>query len=356
MPRGKPEKYLDIADRVIGLIGQHKLRRGQPLPPERKLAQEFDCSHLTVRKALRKLEQDNQIHKVASVGNFVGPAPVETNMPGLVGLILPDDDLFYYRLLIRLEQIFEQLNLLPVVKLTNRITAQEDNAIEFFRTREIRAVIAAPSNLCAKRYEQLRCPVIFFDQFPANSVIPHVVSDDFFGAVSAVEYLLSLGHRRIAYIGSSLDPSVQNRFEGYRTALERYGLPVKKQYVRNQTLSREWGFQTARELLALSTPPTAIFCGNDTAAAGVVRYCASIGRRIPETLSILGFGDTEIAEDLFLSSVSQHSDKLADTIAENLQVLLNGGEIPRKTVIPTTLIVRNSTGPNSKILQERTSL
>lgn len=346
MPRGKPEKYQDIAERILELIESQKLSRGRALPPERKLSQEFDCSQLTVRKALRKLEQHNLIHKVASVGNFVGPTPVKLNMPQLVGVVFPDDDLFYYRLLVRLEQVFERLNLLPVVRLTNRITAREDATIDFFRTIGVRAVVAVPSRLCAKRYEQFRCPVIFFDQVPPESPIPHVVSDDFFGAISAMEYLLSIGHNRIAYIGSTLDPSSFNRFEGYRTALERVKIPLQKEYVRNQTLSREWGFQTARELLNLPVPPTAVFCGNDTAAAGVIRYCSSAGISVPDTLCVVGFGDTEIAEDLFLTSVSQRSEKLADTIAENLHILLRGGEIPRKTVIHTSLIVRNTTGSN----------
>ena len=345
MPRGKPEKYLDIAAGLVGLISKNKIRKGQLLPSERKLAQEFNCNHLTIRKALRKLEQNKLIYKVASVGNFVGPEPTKKNASGLVGIIFPDDDIYYYRLLIQLERIFKRLNLYPIVKLTNRIATEEDEVIEFFQTQAVQAVIAVPNDLCAKRYAQLHCPVIFFDLFPADSAIPHVISDDFSGAISAVEYLYSVGCRRIAYIGSVVDPSSCNRFNGYQTVLERHGIAVQKEYVRNRVLNREWGFQVARELLDLAVPPDAFFCGNDTAAAGVVRYCISTGRKIPGELSVIGFGDTEIAEDLFLTSISQHTDKLAAAISENLIQLLAGHEIPQEIVIPTTLVVRNSTGP-----------
>lgn len=344
MPRGKPEKYLGIASGIVELISRNKIRRGQALPSERKLALDFHCSQLTIRKALRKLEQENLIHKVPSIGNFAGPRSEPGNVPQLIGIVFPDDDIYYYRLLVRLERIFESLNLYPIIKLTNRIATREDEVLEFFCTQGVRAVIAVPNEQCAKRYEQLRCPVIFFDLFPEESQIPRVISDDFAGAVSAVEYLCALGHRRIAYIGSALDPSSRSRFDGYQTVLKKHGLEIDKKYIKNHSLTREWGIQAARELLELTEPPEAVFCGNDTAAAGVIRYCIANRIEIPAQLSVIGFGDTEIAEDLSLSSVSQHSDKLAAVISENLILLLTGREIPRETVIPTTLIIRHSTG------------
>lgn len=344
MPRGKPEKYLGIAAGIVELINRQRIQRGQMLPPERKLAELFACSQLTVRKALRKLEQENLIYKVPSVGNFAGPPPEADDGPGLVGIIFPDDELYYYRILLKLERIFETLNLYPIVKLTHHTAAREDEIIDFFRSRSVRAVIAVPNALCAGRYEALRCPVIFFDLSIEKCAIPYVISDDLAGAEAAVEYLHSIGHRRIAYLGSAFDPASQSRLEGYYNILARHGIAVNRKYVRVKAMSREWGFQSARELLALPEPPTAFFCGNDTVAAGAMRFCVESGRRVPGDVSIVGFGNTEIAEDLFLTSVSQHSDKIAAVLSENLRLLSAGYKIPRCTVTPTTLVVRRSTG------------
>jgi len=342
MPRGKPEKYLDIAKKIQQYIRSNAIPSGSILPSERSLAEKYQCNHLTIRKALRKLEQSGMVYKVPSIGNFAGPRPRKENEKDTIGIIFPDDDLYYYRLLSRLETVFERLHLYPIVKLTNHVAAKEDTALDFFQEEKVCAVIAVPNVLCAKRYEEMRCPVLFFDLYPERSSIPHIISDDFSGAFSAVEYLCSLGHRRIAYIGSLQDLAAAKRYGGYLAALKKNGIEPEKRYIRRRTLTREWGMQAASELLSQQNSPSAILCANDTAAAGVVRYCVSQGIRIPEDLSLVGFGNTEIAEDLFLTSVSQHSDKIASAIGEMLLLMLEGKDVPLETVIPENTVLRNS--------------
>ena len=95
-------------------------------------------------------------------------------------------------------------------------------------------------------------------------------------------------------------------------------------------------------------PPTAILCGNDTIAAGAFRFLASKGIRVPEDCSLCGFGNTTVAEDLDLTSVSQHTPKIAEAIRNNLQIIMRGETPSAETIINTTLIVRRSTDRPAK--------
>ena len=108
-----------------------------------------------------------------------------------------------------------------------------------------------------------------------------------------------------------------------------------------------------RELFELKNPPTAVFCANDTIAAGVVGFCADRGLKIPEDLSIIGFGNTPTAEYLQLNSVSQNAGKISAAICSNLHKLLARKEIPDLTVIPTVYIARKTVaGPRKKIIKK----
>lgn len=344
MARGKQEKYLALAESIRRMIDDSSLRRGDVLPPERNLSVQFGCNHLTVRKALRLLEQNSIIHKIPSKGSFVGPRPLDGGHPGLVGFIFPDDELFYYRLFSNLENEFKNLNLHPVVHLTRGIPAREDEILDFLTENPVTALIAAPNPRCKSTYQKLRFPVLFFDNFIEDCSIPYVISDDNSGAVAAMEYLYSLEHRKIAYIGGLSDRTSEMRLKGYQRIMQKYELHVPRAYIKQQSLTREWGFQAAKELLEGKDCPSAVFCANDTVAAGVVRYCQQKRLIIPDDLSVVGFGNTEIAEDLFLTSVDQHSDKIAAAIGKNLKLILNGIKPPLSTMLPATLVVRRSTG------------
>jgi len=334
---------MDIARRIHRYIHLHAIPHGGRLPSERSLAEEYACNHLTIRKALRTLEQNGLIYKVPSVGSFAGPCPEEPDASGLVGIIFPDGELYYYRLLIQLEVVFARFHLYPIVKLTGSNAGREDETLQFFQKKKVRAVISAPNILCIKQYEKMHCPVIFFDLYPGKTQIPHVISDDFSGAFAAADYLCSLGHERIAYIGSRLDPASEKRCEGYLAALNKNGIKVEKRYIKKKVLTREWGMQASARLLGMKKRPSAILCGNDTAAAGVIRYCSAKGIRIPENLSLIGFGNTEIAEDLSLTSVSQNSDQIAEAIAGSLAMMFDGKEVPQEIKIPEKILHRNST-------------
>ena len=350
MNRGKPQKYISLADRILEYVRAAGLTDGSRLPSEREFARRFACNHLTVRKALKLLAGQGILHSRPGCGSFLGS---DDRSPGsrrsdLIGFIFPDDEIFYYRIFAEVERMAASNGLHPVVHLTGGSVRKENELLDYFERIGAPALIAVPNRLCAERYRTLHCPVLFFDMRLPELPVPQIISDDHSGALSAVEQLILLGHTRIAHIGIQYDYTGEQRLNGYLDALRKYCIPVSRQLVRMNYPSREWGYHAARELFSLKRPPSAVFCANDTIAAGVVNFCADRNIRIPEELSLVGFGNTPTAEYLNLNSVSQNDEKISGAICSNLLRLIDREEIPPLTVIPTSPIPRRSAGPPRK--------
>ncbi len=343
MPPGKPNKYLSLAENIRRLTEIRNLKNGDPLPSERQLAELFSCNHLTVRKALRLLEQDRLIHKVPSRGNYMGRKPPEPGESNLAAFLFPDDEVYYYSLFASLEKEFSAMNLHLLVHLTNSNEAKERAILSSLDSLGVQAVISVPNPQCADAYRKLGIPVVFLDTFPMGSDFPFVMSDNRGGALAAVEYLCSLGHRRIAHIGFSYDRTSELRRAGFLEALERHRIPLPGCFDKRQGSSREWGFYAARELFESGEAiPSAVFCDNDTIAAGVVRYCSEKGIPIPGALSVIGFGNTQVAEDLNLTSVSQNPVRIAERLTSLIHRLLRGETIETGVTLPVSLVLRKS--------------
>ena len=344
MNPGKPQKFSFLAEQIRKEFLSAGLCFGSRLPSERTLARRYACSHLTIRKALKQLSGMGMLHTVPGRGSFSGPA---RDLPSVqksdrIGFIFPDDEIFYYRIFARVERMAASNGLHPVVHLTGGSAQKENDLLDYFGHSRIQALIAVPNRLCAERYLRLRIPVLFFDMRIPELDIPQIISDDYSGALTATERLLLLGHTRIAHIGSEYDYTGELRLNGFLNAFRKYAVPCRKQLIKMKYPSREWGYHAIRELFELKRPPTAVFCANDTIAAGVVSFCADRGIRIPEELSVIGFGNTQTAEYLNLSSVSQNDEKISGAICSNLQKLLNHTPVQPLTVIPTSYIERSS--------------
>jgi LacI family transcriptional regulator len=163
-----------------------------------------------------------------------------------------------------------------------------------------RAVITVVHDLTAEDLRALsraQLPVVVIDpKSLPRARVTSVGSTNFAGGLAAAQHLLSLGHRRIAYLGGEATAAHnQARMHGYRAALEAAGITVPEGYVRSGRFRYQDGVSGTAALLDLDEPPTAVFAGNDETAAGVIEAARIRGLRIPEDLSVVGFDDTQIA-------------------------------------------------------------
>jgi len=164
----------------------------------------------------------------------------------------------------------------------------------------------------------------------------------------AATYLLSKGHKKIAFLGDSDLPEysihpVSLRLSGFRQALEESGIELPDTLVRLAPYSQEQTRQVARELVSLHEPPTAIFAATDFQALGVLKAARQLNVSVPEELAIIGFDDLDMAEYADLTTISQHLDESGKLAVEILVAQMESlSQLPRHIVIPLNIIERTT--------------
>jgi DNA-binding LacI/PurR family transcriptional regulator len=183
--------------------------------------------------------------------------------------------------------------------------------------------------------------------YARQDTIATVHADDYGGAVEATRHLLDLGHRRIGLISSIWRPfAIEERERGMRDALSTVGLDLDPSLVALGDFSIESGERAGRALLGADAAPTAIFALNDRMALGLIRAASSLGLRVPDDLSVIGFDDISLATLLTpaLTTVSQPGFALGTAAASALFQLLDGEPLTPTAALATELIVRGTTG------------
>lgn len=215
------------------------------------------------------------------------------------------------------------------------------------------AVIAVTDDLTSAELRALsraHLPLVVIDPLEMpHSRVTSVGSTNFAGGLAATRHLLSLGHRRIAYIGGPVTAACdQARKHGYRAAMEAAEVRVPEAYVRTGNFRYQDGFVGGAALLDLSEPPTAVFAGSDETAAGVIEAARARGLRIPEDLSLVGFDDTQVARFASppLTTVRQPLREMGGVALRTALRIAAGEKLDSHHVeLATELVVRRSTAP-----------
>jgi DNA-binding LacI/PurR family transcriptional regulator len=169
-----------------------------------------------------------------------------------------------------------------------------------------------------------------------------VTTDDLRGSSEVTQYLISQGHRAIHFIGDRRLPWYARCAEGYLQTMQESGLEPSFSEIHSE--DRELGYLAAKSLLVNRQRPTAIFAGNDQAAAGVYAALQESGVRIPDDISVVGFNDT-IGSVLHpaLTTAREFSKELGRHLAEFvLRRIQSPDTPPQRVVIPTELVRRDS--------------
>ncbi len=173
---------------------------------------------------------------------------------------------------------------------------------------------------------------------------PSIGADNVSGGELATEYLLNLGHRRIAYMGDRF-PFISEhqfsvgeaRYEGYKHALQTRGIPLQSEYVQLGPHGRDVAYSLTSTLLSLPEPPTAIFCMSDIQALGCLAAIRDCGMQVPEDVSVIGFDDVEISRLIGLTTVRQHLEQGGYLATRHLLQLLGDvsfGQSPALLEVP----------------------
>jgi LacI family transcriptional regulator len=191
-----------------------------------------------------------------------------------------------------------------------------------------------------------------------NIYAPHMTHvqvgyDNAAGAKSLTTYLIDLGHRHIAAIDGPVrdNDRAADRFRGVREALDERGLSMPPNAMVERRFTIEEGRSGLRAIVERFPTVTAVVCGNDILAIGAMLEARAIGLRVPEDLSITGFDDLDLASQLGigLTTIRVPNREVGALAADTLLAMIGARPVPRIRIVPTSLIVRQSTGePNAE--------
>jgi len=198
-------------------------------------------------------------------------------------------------------------------------------------------------------------PVVNIAPGETTDPLPAITTNDREICAKMTEYLASLGHKRIAFITGNRDhKALEKRYLGYQDGLKNSGLKFMPRLVKEGDNSFGSGEACARELLQQRTPPTAIFACNDDMATGVIRVAHQMGIHIPNELSVAGFDDIPLAQQIYpsLTTIRQPVRTMAEKALGILMDQLRSKSVKDKPQtsaeelkIVAELKIRESTGP-----------
>lgn len=189
--------------------------------------------------------------------------------------------------------------------------------------------------------------------FKEAESITHVDNDNYKAAKEVTEYLIGLGHDRIAFVGGNLDLVVTiDRLLGYEKALRNSGLTYRDEYIIHEEFLKEGGQEAVKELLALNEPPTALVVADDLMAWGILNTLDEMGFSVPKDMSIISFNNLMLSEVSRppLTSVDINIFELGCMAVKCLiEKLENPSEHVKRIMIPHQIIKRQSCQENETI-------
>ncbi len=347
-----------------------RLAEGTRLPTELELAAEHQISRDTIRRALSQLVEEGLLERVQGRGTFVRRAtviPAVETTPASekrIAIILnrPPTAQLNMDILISVEQILKLNGYHVSFTYAEEDQDQQSRDIARFRADHVKGLIIFPVSDTSYdetiwRLQEERFPLVLIDRYYPDLQIDYVGPDNVNGGYRATEHLLILGHQRIGFCHSHVETlqttSVRDRWEGYRKAMEEYGIAYDESLiVPNKVVSKADALKSYVELLQRPDRPNAIFAVNDLVALDVLQAARLCNLRVPEDVALVGFDNLNFAPHVHppLTTIAQ---PLADIGLRAGSLLINRieGQVsaPKHIELPTHLIVRDSCGARQRV-------
>lgn len=221
--------------------------------------------------------------------------------------------------------------------------------------RRVAGVIAAPGlDSPPKPYRQLLdhgVKVVVIDRYVRGLEVPHVIVDHYRANLLATRYLISLGHKQIAYMAIPPTSYIgSERLRGYKDALTEAGIEIDESLILPTEASTESGEKTMARLLRRKQRPTAVLTRHDYVAVGAMKAAFAAGLCVPKDISIASYGDIELVDMLRVPLTTAHpaTEDMANLAVDTLLEALSGEPVePKVTCVGVELIIRDSCAPPS---------
>lgn len=323
------------------------------------IAREANISYSTVSRALAGNPQVNEEsrNKILKLANDMGYTPnalakgLVTKSTYTIGLIITDiTNPFFPEVAQGVEDCANRNGYQVFLCNSNWSVQREKEYLYKLYSSRVDGIVISPASddLSHIVDSQFQVPIVFAAQKPQSNGCNYVTVDHFKSATIAVEYLVKLGHKKIAYIGGLLSTnSGIDRFNGYKSILKKYNIPMIANYIIHGGYTQASGYQFAKELLLLNQElPTAIVAGNDITALGIIQAIEEYGLKVPSDISVIGFDDISFAslDKIQLTTVYLPKYAIGE---ESMEVLIQKIQNPKDTegkhrILEPKLIVRKT--------------
>jgi len=351
--------YQQLKDIIEEKIESGEIKPGDKLPSESELITQYGVSRQVVRQTMAELASEGRIYREQGKGSFcLSTQSKESKQIRIIAVIIVSITEGIYPQTIRgIEDVAQQHSYGVVLSHSDNDFEKEALYLRNYIKNRIDGLIIDlssdippyPNLKYLQEMENRNIPFVMIDKHLEGPNYNYVHLDDENGLYLATKYLINLGHRRIAHLGSKETKIGDNRWRGYQRALLESGIPYDEELVpsKNRNLPlEEWiskvvdKFQSSKKGM-----PTAITCYNDHFAMRVMRKVKERGLKIPEDISIIGFDDDYLAKELDppLTTVLHPSYEMGKKAAEILIDKIEGKESrPQQITFPARLVKRAS--------------
>ena len=270
----------------------------------------------------------------------------------LVGIVVPTvDNAFFSNLADYAERyLYEKGYTALILSSANHAEKEKDHLRSLYAAGV--AGILCVSGLSALPEDLLPedLPLVWVDRHPQSQRdIPCVANDDRAAMAEATEYLIQKGCRNILLLpGYLAEMRTSPRVVGYEEALKKHGIIPNPAYILNRAGKSSSETETGelvRKIMAQGLPVDAIITSSDRAAFGVIAALHQVGLYVPEDVKLISFDNSPYSTmaSPAITALDRRPQALAETACAHLLALLKGENVPPQTIIPVTLIKRDST-------------
>jgi GntR family transcriptional regulator, arabinose operon transcriptional repressor len=369
--------YEKIYHFIINQINQGLLKQGDRIPSEKALAEEFNVSRITSKKALDLLAQNKIITRIRGKGSFVAEhqaekiemsihasKPIFTDSK-LIGLIINDfEDAFGLNLVKTIEEKCLENNCHLIIRRTRGQIKEEENAIKNLVNFGVDGLIIFPVHGEHYNVELLKLvltdfPLVLIDRYLKGIPASSVCTDNRSASETITNYLFSLGHKDIAFlspppIGTS---TIEERVQGFSQAYSKKGIKLNPIFQLSLKYSLPQNFysdksshlmntdyQSIKRFIHKNPDITAFIVCEYRLALLLNKVINDLGKMIPEDYSLVCFDyPVNPFDQPAFTHIRQHEQEMGSKAVELLMMHLKGEKIPELTIIDYTLVEGKST-------------
>jgi LacI family transcriptional regulator len=330
------------------------------------IARELGISPSTVSRALKdhpdiSTETKKQVNELAERLNYqpnIVALSLRQKKTNTIGVIIPEIVHFFFSTVISgIEDVAYQAGYNVILAQSNESYQREVTDMKALFNSRVDGMLLSLSRETTN-FDHIESilskgvPIVFYDRMYSNPNTSKVIVDDYVGAKEAVLHLIDQGCKRIAHLEGAPNLIIsKDRLRGYQDALIEKNLEVRENFtIVCPSGSFDEGKKATKKLLAMSSPPDAIFTNNDPMAMGAIQAIREKGMAIPEDIAVVGFSNWFFSElmEPSLTSVDQPGFEMGQEAARllirhiEMKEKEQGDPMPETKILKTRLIIRNS--------------